>query len=93
LWQDPRRGEAPTSYNYYAPDDRLSYGHKPPYEIDERPPSNTNDRPIYNHERASHPPEAIGGTEATDLALALALSEEEQSECCTSPCAFELGLG
>lgn len=94
LWQDPRSFESATSYNYYDPDDRPpSYDHRPPYYFDERPPPNTNDRPIYNHERASHPKEAIAGTEASDLALALALSEEEQSEWCTWPSLFELGFG
>jgi hypothetical protein len=49
------------------------------YEIDERPPSNTNDRPIYNNEKVSYPKDAFA-TEATDRAIALALAEEEESE-------------
>lgn len=69
--------------SYYRPPDEPSYyrpsdDYRPPYEIDERPPSNTNDWPIYNHERVAPAVPVPVSTEAKDLALAIALSEEEE---------------
>ncbi|KAG0559540.1 hypothetical protein KC19_10G112800 [Ceratodon purpureus] len=73
IFQDPRRGRT------YSPE-RPSYRSydMPSYDYDERPSyCNTNDWPTYGRERASSPYDP-SISEATDQAIALALSEEDE---------------